>query len=268
MKNRILIVLSLMIFAFNAYSQRSITSQEYEKIITTDAYYYGRSDFDLPLDKAKKQAREELINQISEVEKSINENELIKRANYVKFEVEGNRTRIILYIPKDSLHIEHVVEKTSVKKKSFKNNNTETVQPKDVIKEPTVEKSLEVETEKSVLTISEITTVVTESDTKPVKIESNNEIINTLSQIRNFNDFCIQLNRYKHQGKLFDSQSGVAPDVLENCMMAIFQNEVLEALYDSGSTSRKDFLSGKTIQNPMEYYNNKEEIKVIFIKLY
>ena len=257
MKNRILTILILMCSAFNAYSQRSITPEEYQKIITTDAYYWGRSDFDLPLDTAKKQAREKLINQISEVGKSINENDLMKRASYVKLEVEGNRTRIIFYIPKDSLYIEHLVEIKTV----GKDNKPEPVQQKEVIKEPIVEKPKEVELKK------EQEPIPPKVETKPVKVESGNEIIRTLSQLIDFNSFCIQLNKYKRQGLLFDSQSGTAPDALENCIMAIFENEVLKALYDSGSSSRKDFLSGKIVQKPEDYYNNKQGIKVIFIKL-
>jgi len=241
MKNRILTLSAIiMCYAFNLYSQRSITQDEYKKIITTDAYYWGRSDFDLPLDTAKKQAREEFINQISEFAKSINQNDLMKRANYVKLEVEGNRTRIILYMPKDSLYIERVVE--TPKEPEPK---PQIVEPKPVVTKP----------------------VVTAPEQKTVKIESGNEIIRTLSQIADFDSFCIQLNRYKRQGLLFDSQSGKAPDKLENCIMAIFENDVLEALYDSGSASRKDFLSGKTVQKPEDIYKNKQGIKVIFIKL-
>jgi len=262
MKNKILISLILMCLAFNLYSQRNITQEEYQKIITTDTYFWGRSDFDLPLDAAKKQASEELINQISaEFEKSINANDLLKKANYVKFEVEGNRTRIIFYIPKDSLYVERIVETKTVVKKP-KDNKTADVQSNEVIKETAVvEKLQEVEQKK----VEEPSLPIVE--TKPVKIESSNEIINTLLQIFDFNSFCVQLNRYKRQGKLFDSQSGTLPDNKENCIMAIFRNDVLEALYDTGGISRKDFLTGKTVQKPEDDYKTKQGIKVIFIKL-
>jgi len=245
MKNRILTLLIIICSAFNLYSQRNITPEEYQKIITTDAYYWGKSDWDLPLDVAKKQAREELISQISEVKKVINEPDLMKKANCVKFEVEGNRARIIFYIPKDSLSIEHVVEK-----------------PKEV--EPEKEPKTNLPTEKKLV----VTEVATESiKSEPVKVESGNEIINTLSKISNFDNFRIQLNKYKRQDLLFDSQSGTPPDALENCIMAIFENGVLKALYDRGSAFRNDFLTGKIVEKPEELYKNKPNIKVIFIKL-
>jgi len=204
MKNRILIGLILLTSVFNVYSQRSITQDEYQKIITTDAYYWGRSDFYMQADgadAAKAQAREELINQIAEFEKSINKNELINRANCVKFEVEGDRTRIIFYIAKDSLYIERTVE-TILNKE----NKTEPVKVKEAVKEPVVEKPKEVVPVKaSEPTSPVIETKLVVTEVAPVKVESGNEIINTLSQISDFNNFCIQLNRYKRQGKLFDS---------------------------------------------------------------
>jgi len=251
MKNRTLISLILMCSMFNVYSQRNITQEEYRKIITTDAYYFGRSDFDLPLDAAKKQAQEALIKEISKIEKSISESDLLKRADYVKLEVEDNRTRIIVFIAKDSLYIRgDEVKKDSVIKYR--------------VDEVIVEKQQETKSEEI---IEPVITIVEIPEPILVPAESGNEIINTLSQLTDFNNFCTQLNRYKRQGKLFDSQKGTAPDRLENCMMAVFKNDVLEAFYDSGSISRKDFLTGNTIQKPEDDYKNKQGIKVIFIKL-
>jgi len=265
MKNKILLSLILTYSMFNVYSQRNITPEEYKKIITTDAYYWGRSDFDLPTDAAKKQALEELINQISEFEKSIIKNDLMKKAKYVKFEVEGNRKRIICYLPKDSLYIEHIMDLMTDGKEPVNENKTDTVQRKEVFQEFVIENTQETEPEKTTETILPI--VETKSVPEIVPDNNSNEIINTLSKIYNFNNFCVQLNRYKRQGKLYDSQNGKAPDVLENCIMAIFKNDVLEAIYDTGSISRKNLLTGETIQKPEDNYKNKPEIKVIFIKL-
>ena len=255
MKNRILTVLILMCITLNGYAQRNITPEEYQKIITTDTYYWGRSGFDLPLDTAKKQAREELINQISEFANSINANDLMQRANYVKFEAEGNKTRVIFYIPKDSLYIEQIVA-------------VEPVSPMEVGVEPIVNSPAEVKP----TNIPEIISLIVKPEPiittpEPIIIDNNNGIIRTLSQITDFANFCTQLNKYKRQGLLFDSQSGHAPDAIESCIMAVFENNILSAIYDSGSSSRKDFLSGKTLQKPVEYYKNKEGIKIIYIRL-
>ena len=260
MKNRILIVLILISSVFNVYSQRNITQEEYKKIITTDTYFWGRSDFDLPLDAAKKQAQEEFVKEISKIEKSISESDLLKRADYVKLEVEGNRTRIIVFIPKDSLYMERVVD-------TLKRVDDEIVirYGTNIVEEP--KKATEPSSEIVVRYPTTKPTSVPAPAPVSVPIESGNEIIDTLLRIAEYDNFCMQLNKYKRQGKLFDNQSGTAPDRLENCMIAIFKNDVLEALYDKGSMSRKDFLTGKIIQNPEDNYKNKQGIKVIFIKL-
>jgi hypothetical protein len=244
---------------FNVYSQRNITQEEYQKIITTDTYYWGRSDFDLPLDAAKKQAREELMKQISEFEKSISENDLLKRTNLVKFEVEDNRTRIIFYVAKDSLYVEHIIDATPIENEAIQENEA------GIIVEEELQDTEIEETEE--ITEPIISIIEPDTELKTVPVESGNEIIDTLSQVADFNNFCTQLNRYKRQGKLYDSQSGAAPDRLENCIMAIFNNDILEALYNKGNNSRRDFLTGETTQNPEENYKNKSGIKVIFIKL-
>ena len=269
MKNRILMVLILISSVINVYSQRNITQEEYHKIITTNAYYWGRSDFDLPLDAAKAQACEELINQISEFEKSINENDLLKRANYVKFEVEGNRTRIIFYIAKDSLYVERIVDTKPIEKEPVKENIIDIVQQKEGAKKLYIIEEMQgVKPEETTEALtSKIEIAKTESESKHVPIESDNEIIATLSQITDFNNFCTQLNRYKRKGKIYDSQSGTAPDVLENCIMAIFKDDILKALYDRGSVSRKDFLTGQTVQKPEDNYLIDSKCKVIFIKI-
>jgi len=281
MKNRTLILLISMCSMLSVYSQRNITQEEYKKIITTDTYFWGRSDFDLPLDAAKKQAYEELKNEMSKIEQSINESDLLKKATLVKLEVEGDRTRIIVFIPKDSLYMERVVD-------TVKSVNEESVirYKKDVAVEKSVtEKPKETTEPSSEIIVRYPTTKPTSVPAPPAPVsapisvsasaptsapapmKSGNEIIDTLLRIAEYDNFCVQLNKYKRQGKLFDNQSGTAPDKLENCMIAIFKNDVLEALYDKGSISRKDFLTGKTIQKPEDDYKSKQGIKVILIKL-
>jgi uncharacterized membrane-anchored protein YjiN (DUF445 family) len=158
------------------------------------------------------------------------------------------------------LYVEHVVDAIPIEKEPIQENKANTI-----IEEVIVEKLQDTETEKKPELI--ISIIETDTISKPISIESGNEIIDTLSQIADFNNFCTQLNRYKRQGKLYDNQSGATPDRLENCIMAIFNNDVLEALYDKGNNSRRNFLTEETIQNPEDNYKNKSGIKVIFIKL-
>ena len=96
-------------------------------------------------------------------------------------------------------------------------------------------------------------------------IEGVPEEINDLSKTRQWPEFITKFNRYNRQNKLWRSNYKQDMSNVGNCYVAIFKGEKIEAFLDKGASTRRDLISGKTIQNFETQYNNN--YKIIWIEL-
>jgi len=119
-----------------------------------------------------------------------------------------------------------------------------------------VKDSVFVTIQKPILRASESKPALPDTDIQPAMKE--NPILQELAACKTYNDVRrVATMKGLVRGSKINSSEGFANP--EKCIIAVFTSEgALAALLDTGSSSRTDLLSGKTVQNPEEYYNREE----------
>ena len=234
------LMISLIITSSPSLHGQNYLSQERENEIKGSGKYYWEECADTNAEKAKQCAFNKLSNLIitDAVNKSVKQDEVLKAiemgAHFDNLQQMG-RFEILAWIAKDSVFV--------TTKKPITQSFTPTSQctlistPKQQVKEDVTPASQpesvpEPETAKSVL--QKLAACKTYKEVKRVTT----------------------MNGFVCGGKMNSSEGFTNP---EKCIIAVFSTDgVLAALLDAGSNSRIDLLSGKSVRNPEQFYNQEE----------
>ena len=231
MKQQIVNITLTAMFAFitviDCFAQETMSREQEREIKISGKYYFGEcSAFD-EVDAKECALREltqaVLVTVLQESIKSEKPAELQKnmemRANTARLPQTG-KIKILAWIAKDSIYV-------------TKTEPQQTVTP---VPEPA----------------------------KPEQANGNSSrsdiadpVVKDLADAGDYTQFVRKADSWKRQGKLIYGSrktSFIRPD---NCHIAVFSSSrTLIALLGEGNTSRKDLLTGKTIQNPEQHYSN------------
>ena len=237
-----LTVALLFLTQMNGYGQVTMSREQEREIKTSGKYYYGEcSAFDAA--EAKECALSELtqvvlVNILQESIKSEKPEILLKNmemmANTARL-IQTGRIKIIAWIAKDSVNI---VNERNV-------GSTTVTVPSDATLKPQQEVEVENETSRR--------QVIT------------NPIMQDLADSKTHSRFISNADGWKRQGKLVYGNRKASFTRPDSCHIAVFSSSgILIALLGKGNNARMDLLSGKTIQNPEQYY---KENQIIWIQI-
>jgi hypothetical protein len=216
-----------MLFAPSLCGQTYLSKERENEIKTSDKYYWDEcSDFNA--DNARQGAFEgmKMLMIQDVVLQSIKQDEILKAietgANFDQLQQQG-KVKILAWIAKDSVF---VITKKPVSPKPPPPPNPQPVAPAP--KE------------------------------KGTPVPTNDPVLKDLIACKTYNDVrrVATINGLVRGSR---KNSSVGFSNPEKCIIAVFttEGETLSALLDAGSSSRVDLLSGKSIQNPEQYYNKE-----------
>ena len=235
---------------FPLYGQEMLSKEQEREIKMSDSYFYGEgTDFEEAV--ARQLAIDELVLQVSEViGKSEKKDEILQsvktRAKIAQIQITG-RKKMIAWIEKTGINSPALPEKQT---------SEINVKPEKQIETPAKAQN-------------ESLPVIVRNEA--IQNESPNEV-NFETQSPKFRDTALELSKsktfqqfyriaetFKRQGKLIYGNKKTSFANPEKCLIAVFSPEgTLVALFDEGKDVRKDLLSGKTVQDPEQYYKENE----------
>ena len=222
---RLIITALLITFSPLLHGQNYLSRERENEIKLSEKYYWGEcSDFKEV--EAKQCALVDLCNQIikNTVNQSIKEDEILKAIEMsVHFErlKQQGKQKFLAWIEKDSVFV------------TTKKPTTQISESQSITQTPKQEQEL-----KSVITDDAVMQ-------KLVSCKTYNEV----KRVAIMNGLV--------RGSTINSSKGFTNP--EKCIIAVFTLDgTLSALLDAGGSSRTDLISGKTIQNPEQYYNRDE----------
>ena len=227
----------LIIFSSSLRGQNYLSREQENKIKLSEKYYWGEcSDFKEV--EAKQCALVDLCNQIikTAVNQSIKVDEILKAIEMgVHFEQlqQQGKQKFLAWIEKDSVFV--------ITKKPI----TQMSESKPVTQTPVQSDRL--------LSAARNNAV---PDSKPMATD-NNTVLQKLAACKTYNEVKrIAIMNGLVRGSTINSSKGFTNP--EKCIIAVFTLDgTLSALLDTGDSSRTDLISGKTIQNPEQYYNQE-----------
>jgi len=109
---------------------------------------------------------------------------------------------------------------------------------------------------------------ITQMSNQKQKLElaaQNNTVLQKLAACKSYNEVKqLAIMNGLVRGSAINSSKGFANP--EKCIIAVFTLDgTLSAMLDTGGSSRSDLISGKTIQNPEQYYS-KEEFYLLYMQ--
>ena len=215
-------------------------SREGENEIKMSGKYYWGEGSDFVEEMAKLNASVELSNHIIKdaVIQSEQLDEILKAietgVHLERLQQQG-KIKILAWIAKDSVML--TVSVTTLRP------ITQITEPQAIVSEP-IKKEAPVPKQEPTIPA-------------PVRdiVETNNSVLQELAACRTFNDVRRVANtKGLVRGTIGGGSKGFQNP--EDCIIAVFTSDgQLAALLDTGSQARIDLLSGKTVQNPEQYYN-------------
>jgi len=219
----ILIITTLLLsFSLCLSGQNYLSKERENEIKLSEKYYWGEcSDFkDV---EAKQCALVDLSNQIikSTVNQSIKVDEILKAIEMsVHFEQlkQQGKQKILAWIEKDSVFV------------TTKKPITQLSDSKPIVQPPA-------------------------SAPESKLVATDNTVLQKLAVCKTYNDVKrVAIMNGLVRGSIINSSKGFTNP--EKCIIAVFTLDgTLWALLDTGGSSRTDLISGKTVQNPEQYYN-------------
>ncbi|MDR1631668.1 MAG: hypothetical protein LBR97_02115 [Dysgonamonadaceae bacterium] len=242
------ILLFTLIAAFStSLSAQNFLSKERENEIKTSEHYYWGECSDFQEDNARVCAFDDLKERVigDAVKQSIQQDEALKAidmgAHFDRLEQKG-KIKILAWIAKDSVFV------TSQK------TITRTLAPTPTpVAQPVVEKKPQpqpapVPAQSSPMSPKSQATI----------LPTDNPILQELAACKNYKEVRrVATIKGLVRGSKINSSEGFTNPA--KCIIAVFTTDgTLSALLDTGSNSRVDVLSGKTVQNPEQHYNKKQ----------
>ena len=221
-----LIITTLLItFSSFLHGQNYLSRERENEIKLSEKYYWGEC-FDFKEVEAKQCALVDLCNQIIKdaVNQSIKVDEILKAiemsVHFERLQQQGKQ-KFLAWIEKDSVFV------------TIKKPITQMSEPQPITQTPEQEQEL-----KSVTT--------------------DNTVMQKLVACKTYNEVKrVAIMNGIVRGSTINSSKGFTNP--EKCIIAVFTLDgTLSALLDVGGSSRTDLISGKTIQNPEQYYNREE----------
>lgn len=229
----LMITALLLSFSFCLSAQNYLPKERENEIKLSGKYYWGEcSDFKEV--EAKQCALVDLSNQIikTAVNQSIKVEEILKAiemsAHFEPLRQQGKQ-KILAWIEKDSVFV------------TTKKPITQLSDSKPIEQTPPPA-----------------------SESKPAATD-NNTVLQKLAACKTYNDVKrVAIMNGLVRGSIINSSKGFANPA--KCIIAVFTLDgTLSALLDTGGSSRTDLISGKTIQNPEQYYN-RENYYLIYMQ--
>ncbi|GHT72443.1 hypothetical protein AGMMS50262_01130 [Bacteroidia bacterium] len=238
-------ILTVLLLAFApCIRAQNVLSPEREKEIKESGRYYWEECAAFSADEAKSGAFYYLSNKIiaDAFKKSIKQDEVLKalemNANFDNLRQDGKV--VLAWIAQDSVFvtIKKPITKTPISQPA---PQSETVVPQTQAKADTV-----------TVTPSEPEPIpVSSQNTAMVPVATDNPVLQELSACKNYRE----VQRVATHNGLVTGESARGFAYPEKCIIAVFAADgTLSALFDAGSSSRIDLLSGKTVQNPEQHY--------------
>jgi hypothetical protein len=223
----------IIIFQPNLYGQNYLSKEKEKKIKLSEKYYWGEGS-DFKVDIAKQNAFEDLINQINQSKKSDETLKAIEMNAHFDQILQQGKVKILAWIAKDSVFV------------TIKNPILQTTEIKATNPVPDIQPEI---TEKS----------------QPEAIKSDNPVIEELVNCKTYKQV---MRTIKPHGWVVGRNSSKGFAYPEKCIIAVFtQDDELIALLEEGNDFRTDLISGKTIQNPEQYYKSQGSYNLLWIQI-
>lgn len=258
-----IIILLLLVFAPCIFAQNVLLPERVKEIKESGRYYWEECAA-FSADEAKSGAFYYLSNKIiaDAVKQSITQDEALKalevNANFDNLRQDGKV--VLAWIAKDSVFV-------TVKKPIGQTPPPASVQSKNTdidgahpvsTQEPPAQKTV---VQQTPVKVDTPTVTAPEPEPEPVPVSSqntamapvatDNPVLQELSACKNYKD----VQRVARNNGLVVGESARGFAHPEKCIIVVFTAEgTLVALLDTGSNSRIDLLSGKTVQNPEQHY--------------
>jgi len=288
-KNISLTVVLLFLALMNVYGQEILPRELEREIKTSGKYYFGEcADFDEI--EAKSCALNELTQAVivSLMQQALSEkkdnlmSDLEMRANTARVQMTG-RIKILAWIEKDKLFTKDSEPKLEPQPQPVSEPNkginpiaepTPQPQPQPVpqpepqpepvpIPQPEPQPMQQPEPDKGIDPLAEPTPqpapepISSENSSLPV---FSDPIVQNLASSGTFSQFQRYAENLKRQGKIIYGIRKTAFLKPDNCYIAVFSSGTMIALLGEGNSSRVNFLTGETIQNPEQFYNGNQII--------
>ena len=245
----------LLIVIFAIAIQPCLYGQEYlskesEKEIKTSGNYYWSESSDFDEEIAKMNASVELSNQIIKdaVGQSKQSDEILKTINtsaHLDRLPQQGKIKILAWIPKENVLLTVAVQRPITQ---------QAYEPQHIVAEPVVKE------EESVYQ-PEVEILVQEGpifQQEKIAVATDNPVLQQLAACKTYGD----VRRAATMNGLVCGEIGSGSKGFlnpENCIIAVFTVDgMLSALLNIGNNSRTDLLSGKTVQNPEQYYSREK----------
>ena len=238
-KLKLLLILLIITLSPSIYGQDYLLKERENEIKTSGKYYWGEGS-DFIEDIAKLNASVELSNQILKdaVGQTEQQDEILKAistgAHLERLQQQG-KIKILAWIDKDSVLLtvttqRPITQRSEPKPKPSSSLSQQVIQP-NVASAPKI-------------------------DSNPVA--AGNSVLQQLTSCKTYREVKrVATMNGLVRGEIGKGSSGFTNP--ENCIIAVFTKDgVLSALLDTGGSSRTDLLSGNTIQNPEQFYDQEE----------
>jgi hypothetical protein len=233
-------------------SAQNYLSKDKENEIKTSKHYYWGECSDFQEGNARQCAFDDLKERVvgDAVKQSILQDKVLEAiemgAHFDRLKQKG-KIKILAWIAKDSVFVttQKPITKTPAETK------LQPVPP--VVQQPTVKEETPPTPQ-----------VVTKPDSVPVQktdlnpVATGNPVLKELLACKTYKEIRrVATIKGLVRGSKINSSEGFANP--EKCIIAVFTADgTLSAFLDAGSNSRTDLLSGKTVQNPEQHYNQNE----------
>jgi len=234
------------------YGQDTLLSKERENEIKTSGNYYWGEGSDFDEEFAKAIASGELSEQISKdaVGQSEQLDEILKAIDIgAHFDLlpQQGKIKILAWIAKEDIWTMVATKQPITQNNNLQSSSSSSFVPQkdEYIPQP--------EEEHTPLETAPIEEAAPTPEMNPVA--TSNSVLQKLAACKTYRDFKrVATMNGVVRGEIDKGSRGFLNP--ENCTIAVFSTDgTLVALLDAGSGSRVDLLSGNTVQNPEQYYN-------------
>jgi len=250
--NKLKIILTVSLLPCFLSAQNNFLPKEQESDIKTSGRYYWDECSDFSAENARQCAFTGLSSRIIEdaVNQSRKQEEVLKAiemgAHFDNLQQAG-KVKILAWIAKDSVFV-------TTQKPITKTPVTQPAPPITTTSQPPVKEQPAMPQQMAESELVPASSAKT--DLNPVS--TDDPVLKELIACKNFREVrrVATINGLVRGSKINSSEGFSNP---EKCIIAVFAADgTLVALLDTGSGSRTDLLSGKTVQNPEQYYKENE----------
>jgi hypothetical protein len=258
------------------FGQNYLAKEKEDEIKVSGKYFWSECSA-FKEDEAKQCALTDLSNRVIEdvINQSRKKDEVLKiiemNANFDQLPQKG-KIKILAWIAKDNVFVttrksitqtpapivQPPVKKEPAPAPVIQPQPAPVSEPETVMNPVVTKDSINHQTETIINPVATKDSINHQTETIINPVATDDPVLKKLLDCKTYEEVkrVVTINGFVRGSKLNSSAGFANP---EKCIIAVFTaNGALLALLDKGSSSRTNLLSGKTVQNPEQYYNREE----------